>query len=73
MPSRQLRPGRDRELRVHDGIVGVVMLSSVIVGMTVNPVWLWLAVATSAIMFSSAFTGFCPIHFVLCKVMPTAD
>ena len=73
MTSTQLRPGGDRELKVHDGIVGTIILLSVVAGMTIHPVWFWLAGVNSVIMISSAFTGFCPIHFVLCKVMRAAD
>ncbi len=73
MSSTQVRPGGDRELRVHDGTVGAIILLSVVAGMMVNPAWLWLAGVTAAVMISSAFTGFCPIHFVLSKIMPVAD
>ena len=71
--SRETRPGHDRELRVHDGIVAAIILASVVAGVMVHPACLWLAGVTSAIMLSSAFTGFCPIHFVLCKLIPVAD
>ena len=67
------RPGSDLELRVHDGIVAIIILASVLLGMYVNPLWLWLAVATGAIMFSSMFTGFCPVHFILGKIMSSKD
>lgn len=73
MASRPYRPGQDRELRVHDGIVAAIILSSVVAGVTVHPAFLWLSGVTSAVMLSSAFTGFCPIHFVLCKLMPVAE
>jgi len=45
MSGTQVRPGGDRELRVHDGIIGAIILASVAVGMTVDPVWFWLAAA----------------------------
>ncbi len=73
MTSKQVRPGGDRELKVHDGIVGALILLSVVAGMTVNPVWYWLAGVISVAMIQSAFTGFCPVHFLLSKVMPVAD
>ncbi len=72
MTSGQVRLGGDRELKVHDGIVGTIILLSVVAGVTVNPAWLWLAGVTAAIMISSAFTGFCPIHYTLSKIMPDA-
>jgi len=73
MANTLYRPGADPELRVHDGIVGGSILLSVVVGMQVDPVGFWLAGLFAAVMFSSAFTGFCPIHFILCKLMPSAD
>ncbi len=73
MTSKQVRPGGDIELKVHDGIVGAIILLSIVAGMTVNPVWFWLAGLTGVAMVQSAFTGFCPVHFILSKVMPAAD
>ena len=73
MTNTQARPGKDLELRVHDGIVGTIILLSVIAGMKVDPLGFWLAGLTAAVMASSALTGFCPIHFILSKVMPAAD
>jgi hypothetical protein len=46
---------------------------SVVASVTVNPAWLWLAGVISVAMIQSAFTGFCPLHFVLSKVMPATD
>ena len=73
MISNICRPGHDRELKVHDGIVGAVNLSSVVAGVMVDPAWFWLAGVVSAVMLSSAFTGFCPLHFTLSKLMPSAS
>jgi hypothetical protein len=67
------RPGHDLELKVHDGIVGAINLSSVVAGVMIDPMWLWLAGVVSAVMISSAFTGFCPVHFILSKLMPSAE
>jgi type IV secretory pathway TrbD component len=73
MISNICRPGGDRELKVHDGIVGTIVLLSVVAGVMANPLWFWLAGVTAAVMISSAFTGFCPLHYTLSKVMPAAD
>jgi len=73
MTSGQVRPGGDRELKVHDGIVGTLVLLSVVASVTVNPAWLWLAGVISVAMIQSALTGFCPLHFVLSKVMPATE
>ena len=67
------RPGRDRELQVHDGIIGAVTLLSVAGGAWVDPGLFWVAGLIGVVMLSSAFTGFCPLHFVLSKVMPSSN
>ena len=70
MSSNICRPGRDFELQVHDGIIGAITLLSVVGGTSVDPRLFWVAGLIGLVMFSSAFTGFCPLHFVLSKVMP---
>ena len=72
MISNICRPGSDLELKVHDGIIGATLLIAV-AGSMVNPIWFWLVGIVGAVMLSSAFTGFCPLHFVLSKVMPAPD
>ena len=56
--------------QIHDGIVGVVVLLSILLGVTVNMSWLWLAAIVGALLISSTFTGFCPVYFMLNKMMP---
>jgi hypothetical protein len=71
MISNICRPGPDLELKVHDGIIGAGVLLSVVAGSLGSPVWFWLAGVVGAVMVSSAFTGFCPLHFVLSKIIPS--
>ncbi len=59
------------KIKIHDGIVGAVNFTSVVLGLTVNPAWFYVVGGISALMVSSAFTGFCPVYFVLNKVRPT--
>lgn len=59
------------KIKLHDGIVGAVIFSSVLLGLTVSPSWLYLAAGIGALMVSSAFTGFCPVYFVLNKLVPS--
>jgi Protein of unknown function (DUF2892) len=59
--------------KVHDGIVGALILLSVVLGLMVNIQWLYLAGGISVLMVASAFTGFCPVYFILNKLMPAAD
>ncbi len=56
--------------KIHDGIVGFVILACVVLGVTVAPAWLYVAGGIGALMVSSAFTGFCPVYFVLNKLLP---
>jgi hypothetical protein len=60
------------KIKIHDGIVGAVILGSVVLGMMVSPAWLYVAGVIGALMISSAFTGFCPVYFVLNKLLPDA-
>ena len=59
--------------KIHDGIVGAVILTSVVLALKVNLQWIYLAGGISALMVSSAFTGFCPVYFVLNKLMPDSS
>lgn len=59
------------KIKVHDGIVGAVLLIGIVLGMTVDTRWLYLPGFIAALMVSSAFTGFCPVYFVLHRMMPT--
>jgi hypothetical protein len=58
------------KIKIHDGIVGAVIFTSVVLGMAVNPAWLHVAGGIGALMASSAFTSFCPVYFVLNKFSP---
>ena len=55
--------------RVHDGIVGAIYLLSVVLALTVNIQWIYLAGAVAVLQISSLFTGFCPVYFILDKSM----
>jgi hypothetical protein len=59
------------KIKIHDGIVGAVIFASVVLAVTVDLHWFYLAGAIGALMVSSAFTGFCPVYFVLNKVIPS--
>ena len=61
------------KIKIHDGIVGAVILASVVLGFVASPEWLYVAGTIGALMISSAFTGFCPVYFVLHKLMPAAE
>ncbi len=58
-----------KKIKLHDGIVGALIVASVALGQWVSPVFYGLAGLTGLIMVSSAFTGFCPVHFTIGKLM----
>ncbi len=59
--------------RIHDGIIGAVVLLSIYLAVSVNIAWLWLPGVLAVLMVSSSFTGFCPLYFILNKLMPASD
>ena len=58
------------KIRIHDGIVGALYLVSVILAFTVHIQWLYMAGAIAVLQISSYFTGFCPVYYVLDRMMP---
>jgi len=61
------------KIRAHDAIVGILYLISVILAFTVNIQWLYMAVAVAALQIISPITKFCPVYFILNKMMPETD
>ncbi len=62
------------KVRAHDAIVGVLYLISV--GLTLyteNLNFLWIAVAVGGLQLISPVTKFCPVYFVLNKMMPDTE
>lgn len=53
--------------RIHDGIVGAVITLGITLGYSLHPAWLFLPGAIGVTLIQSAFTGFCPVHFLLEK------
>lgn len=54
--------------RVFYGIVGGMILLSVILTLFVHPNWVWLTVFIGLNLFQSAFTGWCPLMLLLKKM-----
>jgi hypothetical protein len=55
----------DRALRL---VAGAFVLLSVLLGMYVNTNFLWFTAFVGLNLFQSAFTGWCPMMFVLRKI-----
>tara|TARA_B100001248_G_scaffold154190_1_gene116042 strand:+ start:1552 stop:1779 length:228 start_codon:yes stop_codon:yes gene_type:complete len=62
------------KIRAHDAICGFLYLISV--GLTFYSSelnYLWIAVGVGALQVISPVTKFCPVYFVLNKIMPDSD
>ena len=59
----------DAKTKLHDGIVGIIYLISVILALTVSIQWIYLAAAVAVLQILSMFTGFCPVYFILNSLM----
>jgi hypothetical protein len=68
-----LKTSATLKTRIHDGIVGVMVLTGSTLGLTQGPVWLYATAALGGLMISSTFTGFCPVYFILDRIMGNAE
>mgnify|MGYP003967304779 FL=1 len=53
--------------RIHDGVAGAVVTIGVVLGYWIDPVWLLVPGLLGVTLVQSAFTGFCPVYFLLDK------
>ena len=61
------------KIRLHDGIVGILYLSSVLLANYINLSFGWIAIAVDGLQIVSPITKFCPVYFVLNKMMPDTE
>lgn len=61
------------KIRLHDAIVGVLYALSIVLATTLNIQWLYLAGAVALLQIVSPFTKFCPVYFILNKLMPDTE
>ena len=61
------------KIRAHDGIVGATYMLSVILATATSIQWLWVAGVVAGLQVISPVTKFCPVYFVLNKMMPDTD
>jgi hypothetical protein len=62
-----------KRVKIHDGIIGALLVVTAGLAVAVDPRFVWLTAVTGLIMLSSAFTGFCPVHFLVSKALPERD
>ena len=58
------------KVRVHDGIVGLLNISSILLASQFGLNWIFVAVAVAFLQIHSPFTKFCPVYTILNKLMP---
>ncbi len=61
------------KVRAHDAIVGMTYLISVAGSMFVNSNLIYLAIGVGFLQIISPFTKFCPVYFILNKMMPDTE
>ena len=61
------------KVRLHDAIVGILYGTSIILAATFNMQWLYLAGGVAFLQIISLFTKFCPVYFILNKLMPDSE
>ena len=58
------------KVRSHDAIVVLIYLTSAILALQVNVNFIWIAVSVAGLQIISPITKFCPVYFILNKLMP---
>lgn len=61
----------NQKRRMHDAIVGVLVTAGVALGHYVSAHWLILPAVIGVTLIQSGLTGFCPVYFVLDRLMPS--
>ena len=61
------------KIRAHDGIVRATYMLSVILAAATSIQWLWVAGVVAGLQIISPVTKFCPVYFVLNKMMPDTE
>ncbi len=59
--------------RLHDGIVGAVLVAGSALGYWVDPLWLLVPGILGATLLQSGVTGFCPLYFILDRTCKEAQ
>jgi len=57
--------------RIHDAIVGLLVTVGVALGHYVSAHWFLLPAVIGVTLIQSGLTGFCPVYFVLDRMLPS--
>ena len=58
------------KIRVHDGIVGLLNIGSILLASQFGLNWIYIAVAVAVLQILSPFTKLCTVYTILNKLMP---
>ena len=58
------------KVRLHDGIVGLLNIGSIVLASELGFNWIYVAGAVAVLQILSPFTKFCPVYTILNKLMP---
>ena len=61
------------KVRVHDGIVGLLNIGSILLASEFGLNWIYIAVAVAVLQIASPITKFCPVYTILNKLIPETD
>ena len=58
---------------MHDAICGILYLTSALMTLNFSLEWIYLAIGVGVLQLISPLTKFCPVYFVLNKMMPDTE
>ena len=58
------------KVRLHDGIIGLLNIGSIVLASELGFNWIYIAVAVAVLQILSPITKFCPVYTILNKLMP---
>lgn len=61
------------KVRLHDGIVGLLNIGSILLASQFGLNWIYVAVVVAVLQILSPITKFCPVYFILNKLMPDTE
>ncbi|MFL2996459.1 MAG: hypothetical protein ACJZ00_04890 [Cytophagales bacterium] len=61
------------KVRVHDGIVGLLYIGSMLLTNEFGFNYIYIAVAVAVLQILSPITKFCPVYTILNKLMPDTE
>lgn len=71
---RTIRSERDIiKVRVHDGIVGLLYIGSMLLTNEFGFNYIYIAVGVAVLQILSPITKFCPVYTILNKLMPDTE